>query len=135
MIKIAAQFGNSLDQDDFETTKKLLSQDCEYIIGSDILYGPTEICNSYEENMIEGRKKLDKLEWGESQIEKISDYEFYVHFTDYLTHKGIDYTHKCKQKLTINAHGKITQINHIDNPEEAKKLNEYYIKVGIKKPE
>ena len=135
MIKIATQFGNSLDQDDFETTKELLSQNCEYTIGSDILIGPTEICNSYEQNMIEGRKKLDKLEWGESQIEKISDNEYYVHFTDYLTHKGIDYTHRCKQKLTINSIGKITKINHIDNPEEAKRLNEYYIKVGIKKNE
>ena len=135
MIEIATQFGNSLDQDDFETTKKLLSQDCEYIIGSDILYGAREICNSYEENMIEGRNKLDKLEWGECQIEKVSDHEFYVHFTDYLTHKGIKHTHKCKQKLTINSKGKITQINHINNPKEVKKLNEYYAKVGIKKAE
>jgi len=135
MIKIAAQFGNSLDQDDFKRTKELLSKNCEYIIGSAILLGPTEICNSYEQNMIEGRKKLDKLEWGESRIEKITDCEFYVHFTDYLTHKGINYIHKCKQKLTINSLGKITQIHHVDDAEEAKRLDEYYIKVGIKKHE
>ena len=129
---IAQQFGNSLDQDNFAATQKLLSKDCKYHIGSEVLSGPIDICNSYEQNMIEGRKKLDQLVWGKSRIEPIGDSEFYVHFTDYLTHKGIAYTHRCKQKLIINLDGQISQIIHIDDLEEQKRLNDYYISVGIK---
>jgi hypothetical protein len=79
MKEIAIQFGQSLDNDDFNQTKKLLSQSCKYIIGDDTLVGPENICQSYEQNMIEGRKKLDVLEWGQSRIETIDNSEFYVH--------------------------------------------------------
>ena len=128
---IAQQFGNSLDQDDFEATQKLLSKDCKYHIGSKVLSGPIDICNSYEQNMIEGRKKLDQLVWGKSKIEPINEFEFFVHFTDHLTHKGITYTHRCKQKLLINHNGQISQIIHVGDPEEQERLNDYYSSVGI----
>lgn len=125
-------FGTSLDVDDFPTTAMLLSDDCTYDIGNEVLRGPDAICNSYEQNMIAGRKKLDKLEWGKSRIEPLNDNEYYVHFTDYLTHKGKDYTHRCKQKLTINNDSKITHIQHIHDEEEQLRLDDYYRSVGLK---
>jgi hypothetical protein len=130
MIEIAIKFGESLDKDEFYITMKLLSPDCHYKIGSEILTGPKDICYSYEQNAIQGRKKLDKLEWGQSKIETINNNEYFVHFTDYLTHKGITYTHKCKQRLIIKD-SKITFIEHIEDDDEKAKLNEYYRKVGI----
>jgi len=130
MITIAKKFGASLDNDEFEITKIILSDDCEYLIGNDVLKGPDAICDSYEQNMVEGRKKLDKLEWGQSEIEEIKDSEYYVHFTDYLTHQGVDYTHRCKQRLRIKDQ-KIVSIEHVDDPEEQERLNEYYKSVGI----
>lgn len=131
MKEIAIQFGQSLDADAFDVTMKLLSQDCKYVIGEDILIGPKDICQSYEQNMIEGRKKLDELEWGKSNIETINDAEYYVHFTDYLTHKGEKYTHRCKQKLHVNTDGLIDSIVHIHDQEEQDRLNAYYRKVGL----
>lgn len=129
--QIAIEFGRTLDRDQFELTKKLLSADCKYIIGEEVLIGPAEICDSYEKNMIEGRKKLDKLEWGESKVEVVDMNEFILHFTDFLTHKYQKHVHRCKQKLTFNNNGLICSIKHIDNPEETKKLNEYYKTVGL----
>lgn len=131
MKEIAVQFGQSLDKDEFDTTKKLLDANCKYFIGEDVLVGPVNICQSYEQNMIEGRKKLDVLEWGQSSIDVISNTEFYVNFTDYLTHKGQSYTHRCKQKLTINNKKQIVLIEHIHNQEEQDSLDEYYKKVGL----
>jgi len=130
--EVASAFGISLDRDDFSATKNLLDDKCQYFIGKEILQGPSAICKSYEDNMIEGRKKLDKLEWGQSQIEEINNNEFYVHFTDYLTHKNEKYTHKCKQKLTVGSNDKIVKIEHIANPTEQERLNEFYMKVGLK---
>jgi hypothetical protein len=132
MIAIAKVFGTSLDQDNFALTASVLDQDCIYKIGETTLVGPVNICNSYEENMIAGRKKLDELEWGKSKITRISENEFFVHFTDYLTHKNEKYTHRCKQKLTINSGGKINRIEHINDPEEQDRLDTYYRSVGLK---
>lgn len=131
MKEIARRFGISLDNDQFEETKELLSRDCKYIIGSEVLIGPEKICQSYEQNMIEGRKKLDKLEWGQSRIEPLSDSEFFVHFTDYLSHKGLNHTHRCKQKLSIDDNLKIYKIEHIDDVDEQAKLKEFYKKVRL----
>lgn len=114
-------------------TKELLSQECTYLIGDDILIGPDDICNSYEQNMIDGRKKLDVLEWGQSSIEQINASEYYVYFTDYLTHKGKHYIHKCKQKVTVNEKDQISCIEHIHDQEEQDRLDHYYREVGLKK--
>ncbi len=132
MKDIAAQFGMSLDKDDFATTKLLLGDDCRYVIGEEVLVGPDAICQSYEDNMIAGRKKLDKLEWGQSRIEELGGNKFYVHFTDHLGHKGVDYTHRCKQKLTIDTNGKIISIEHIYDQDEQDRLDAYYRSVGLK---
>ena len=130
-IDIAVLFGRSLDHDEFDRTRDLLSSDCKYVIGDEVLTGPDAICSSYEQNMIAGRKKLDQLEWGKSSIEKINDAKFFVHFTDYLTHQGKSYTHQCKQLLTINDQLKITSIEHIHDQNEQDRLNTFYRKVGL----
>ncbi|MBR9859322.1 hypothetical protein GYB22_00940 [bacterium] len=129
-LKIAETFGRTLDQDDFDGTAKLLAKDCIYIIGSKQLKGPMAICASYESNMIEGRKKLDDLQWGASTAEEIDANHYLVHFTDYLRHNRLPHTHKCSQQLTI-LENKITEIKHIPNPEEEKKLKTFYKKVGL----
>ncbi len=131
-IEIAQLFGNSLDKDDYSTARMLLDNNCKYVVGNKVLIGPENITNSYENNMIEGRKKLDQLEWGQSKIEEISPNEFYIHFTDFLTHKKKKYIHRCKQKITIGSSDKIVQIEHVDDQEEQKRLNQYYESVGLK---
>ncbi|MFK7785832.1 MAG: hypothetical protein AB8B56_11985 [Crocinitomicaceae bacterium] len=128
----AQTFGTSLDQDDFATTRSVLSEDCTYIIGEETLHGPIDIAKSYEDNMIAGRKKLDQLEWGECRIEELSPDEFYVHFTDYLTHQSKEYTHRCKQKVSVNDQNEIARIEHISDQEEQDRLDEFYRSVGLK---
>lgn len=132
MKETAIQFGKSLDKDQYEITKTLLSEDCTYNIGTEILKGPIAICNSYEQNMLEGKKKMDDLKWGESWIEELSQNTYYVHFTDYLTHKSQKHIHRCKQKLITNEEGLICSIVHIHNQEEQAKLDDFYLAVGIK---
>ncbi len=130
---IAKQFGDALDHDNFEVVSKLLSAQCEYYIGDRTLSGREEICQSYEQNMKEGRVKLDKLEWGKSKAESISESECFVHFTDYLTHKGISYIHRCTQKLTIDHKGQIIRIDHLEDKEEQRKLKNFYRSVDLMK--
>ncbi len=130
-IKTAQRFGEYLDADDFEKALKLLSDDCIYEIGEKVLNGPKMIIQSYEENMIEGRKKLDELIWGKSSVEQLDAAVFLVCFTDYLVHKGEKHTHRCKQLLQIIQECQIIEIKHIPNPVEEAKLRDYYLKVGL----
>ena len=81
--------------------------------------------------MLDGRRKFDGLEWGNSRIESISDSEYFVHFTDYLTHKGVKYVHKCKQRLTIGNDGKIESIEHVDDKDERERLSSFLKEVGL----
>lgn len=131
MKTTATNFGRSLDKDDFETVKTLLTADCEYFIGDTTLVGKDAIAGSYESNMTEGHNKMDKLEWGKSEIETISETEYYVHFTDYLTHKDETHIHRCKQKVSVNSDNKIFKIVHINNAEEQQNLKAFYKRVGI----
>lgn len=124
-------FGRSLDQDDFELTKSVIADDCRYDIGDKTLVGPQAIAKLYEDNMIDGRKKFDKLEWGQSEIEKINEDQYFVHFTDNLTHKGELYVYQCKQRLTINEESKIISIEHIADKEATARLKAFYRRVGL----
>lgn len=131
-LAVAAAFGSALDKDDFKAAALLLADDCLYYIGTEKLEGPEAICASYESNMLEGRVKFDKLEWGESRVEAIDDESCYVHFTDYLGHKGQEYTHRCKQRIQLNESGLIWQIEHIHDKAEHERLQNFYRSVGLK---
>jgi hypothetical protein len=128
---IAIQFGTFLDEDKFAEAQQLLHPNCEYLINGETLIGSQTIMDLYEKNSKEGHQKFDKLVWGKCRIETIDQDHYYVHFSDYLKHKGIEHTYRCKQKLTINDEQKITQILHCEIPEERKKLDAFYKQVGL----
>lgn len=130
-IQIAEEFGKALDQDNFEQLRKLLAPQCTYCIGDIKLIGPEAIASSYEQNMLEGRETLDELAWGESGIEEVDDYEFILHFTDHLKHRGHSFIHRCQQRVVVGEDKTIIEINHVENVAEADKLNEFYKKVGL----
>lgn len=131
MEHIAKIFGSSLDKDDFEATRKILDPHCRYLYGDKILTGPDEIVASYKQNMIEGRKKLDELRWGENQVESINECSFLIHFTDYLKHKDQEFTYHCSQRIVINKSGLISEIIQIENEEESLQLERFYQSVGL----
>ena len=130
-IQIAEDFGRALDHDDFDTLKELLDPECVYRIGSQELIGPEAIANSYEQNMIEGRKTLDELLWGESGVEEVGAREFIVHFTDHLKHKGQSFIHRCQQRVVVGGNKLIVNISHVANESEEVRLKEFMNRVGL----
>lgn len=127
----AREFGLALDHDDFETAQNLLAENCEYDIGEKMLRGAAAIANSYEANMIEGRKKLDELVWGKCRVEWVGELKVLLFFTDYLKHRGKSHTFKCSQLLTFNSEGKIIRIDHRDIEGEPEQLRAFYLSVGL----
>jgi hypothetical protein len=127
----ALAFALSLDEDDFSKAEEFLSEDCVYLSGNKKLVGPQAICGLYEQNMLHGREKFDNLEWGTSEIEQISNSEFYIHFTDHIFHKGFAHTYKCKQKVRFDAGGNINLIVHMPDEGEERRLKEFCKDVGL----
>lgn len=125
-------FGRALDQDDFKAAEALLHPNCTYDIGKEVLEGAQAICNSYEQNMIEGRKKLDELEWGQCRVEAAGTDEVDLFFTDYLGHAGLKHTFRCKQRLRFDEAHRIVHITHMNLDGEPEKLDEFYRKVGLR---
>ena len=130
-LSVAQSFGIFLDQDEFAKMKELLAPDCTYFIHDEILEGKDTIAGLYQSNMEAGKKKFDELVWGESRVEALNENEFEVYFSDFLKHKGLSHNYNCKQKLTINNAGLITEIRHIELPGEREQLKAYYEKVGL----
>ena len=75
---------------------------------------------------------MDELVWGKSRIEQVDDQNYNVHFTDYLKHKRVAYTHRCAQRVTVDSESKISVIRHIDDQDEQERLDTYYRSVGLK---
>ena len=131
-VQVAEGFGKALDQDDFSSVKGLIAPDCTYTIGDTSLVGPDDIADSYEQNMLKGRKQLDELVWGDTYVEAISTNEFMIFFTDYIKHKGHSFVHRCKQKVTIGESFRISKIEHVDDENESQRLKDFFEKVGVK---
>jgi len=127
----ATLFGKYLDEDNFEAVKKLLETNCEYFIHDKKIISKETIVNSYSKNQKEGKAKFDKMIWGKSYIEKITDHQFEVFFSDHLTHKGITHNYKCKQKLFINSNFLIEKIIHQELLGQREKLEAFYKKVEL----
>lgn len=130
---VAKQFGEYLDEDNFEQFKLLLSVDCNYEIGGQVLNTPETIAGLYEQNLKEGKEKFDELIWGKSRVEQVSENQFDIFFSDFLKHKGVTHNYKCKQRILINADGLVEEIIHLELPGEKEALQRYYEQVGLSK--
>lgn len=130
-LEIAQRFGRCLDADDFGAVAELLASDCGYDTGKQTLSGRDQIVAMYEENMREGRAKLDELVWGESRVEVRGERCFDVVFTDSLKHRGLSHTYRCVQRLRFGDDGWIVSIEHVELAGEREGLLAFYEKVGL----
>ncbi len=131
-IDVAQGFGKALDHDDFASVKGLIRPDCVYTVGESTHTGPDAIAASYEQNMTEGRARLDEVVCGQSVVEAVGENEFLIHFTDHIKHKGKSFIHRCKQKITIGDDLRIVRIEFINDDNEAKRLQDFYEQVGVR---
>ena len=128
---VAEKFGKFLDQDDFENFKSILTENCIYEIGDQVLITKDSIAGLYEKNMKEGKAKFDELLWGKSKIKKINENQFDVYFSDFLKHKGIEHNYKCKQRITVSHNNLVEKITHMELPGESESLKKFYNQVGL----
>lgn len=124
--QIAQQFAHALDANEFTLAGSLLSQDCTYSINDKELIGVKSIIDSYKEADAWCNRTLDAYKY-----ESCVDENGVITFYDHLEHDGVQHTHCCKQKITLNSSGLIEKIEHIELPNEQKNIEIFFERVGI----
>lgn len=130
MKKTAESFAAALDADDFETAFSLLDENCIYKIEDQRLSGRSEIIDSYRESSDWGKENLDDLAYS-SEVESLSHDEFMIRFFDRIRFREKYHTYWCRQKLLFNLVGKICFIEHLEDSQQRKLLDDFFRENGL----
>jgi len=131
ILEVAKKFGVALDNDSFETALSCLDAQCIYDTGESTFSGAQAICDMYEQNMLEGRKKFDRLEWGNCEVKQTADREVSVYFSDFLEHQGIAHNYQCIQHLHFDEAEFVVRIEHREIGDNRERLTAFKKQVGL----
>jgi len=123
-IEIVKQFAESLDAEDYQTSRALLSEQCEYTCREKLYCGPVAIIETYREAGNTASCEFETIEY-ESSVSSVTDHAALIHFKDHLSHQGQRLTFECHQLVEIDEEGMITRIEHRDLPGQREALNEF----------
>lgn len=122
-LVIGESFARSLDRDDYEAIRPLLSENCCYTVKGETLEGPDQIIASYRKNGEAARLRIEKIVY-ESEVKASSAGGVEITFIDKLSHAGKQHTYRCRQALAIED-GLIIGIRHQEIPGEQEELEDF----------
>ncbi len=122
-MKIATQFAQALDREDYPTATALLSDSCIYHIRGKAHQGPEAIISSYQSNGDQATQNFDSITYG-SSVRPSDDNRIIIEFWDQITHQGRTHRHMCEQWVRVED-GLITEIEHKDLPGEVEAIGQF----------
>lgn len=132
-VPLVRRFAISLDQEDYDETRRCLDPDCVYVIRDATHRGPEAIVASYQGNGDWASENIDRIEY-ESQVEADGTEAALIIFYDHLTHGGRKLSHRCHQWCHVGPRG-IDRIEHRDLPGEKEALDAFKRETGLIPPE
>jgi hypothetical protein len=132
VLATARRFAEALDREDYGEAAALLAPDARYRIGDRVLAGPEAIVASYRENGEWALAALDGVSY-ESRVEAAGPGRAAITFVDHLEHAMRRHTHTCRQVVTVNPDGRITEIEHQDLPGERERLDAFFLETGVRR--
>lgn len=127
----ARALAQALDVEDYQSAATLLSQDCRYNTGLEVLRGPEAIIHSYREAGEWGRANLDQVGY-RSEVRTGSDGRFVVTYFDDIRHASREHTYSCEQLIRLDNSGKVVEIEHRELLGEREALNQFFKAVNVK---
>ena len=122
--KVAERLAAALDAEDYEAVGRLLSAECVYHSPESPLVGPAAIIASYRGHGASGRDRFEKIEYA-SQVGEKSPTEATITFFDRVKQNGRWHEFRCRQHVSIDADGNVTEIRHEEIPSERERLREF----------
>jgi GNAT superfamily N-acetyltransferase len=126
----AKRFAKALDDDDFESAKAYLAQNCRYSIGEKELNGPEEIIQSFREGSDKAKRIFDQVDYG-SEILRIDGNSVTTQFTDLIQIKGQTLVYSSRQHSEFGEDGLIVRIVHEEIPGELEALEAVLKRLGL----
>ena len=130
VLRIAKQFAQSLDNEDYLAAQQLLGPQCSYDMRGSVLTEPSSIIESYKASGEWAARELDSIEY-ESTVERIVNGEAVIAFIDRVQHQGKELVHRCQQIIRLDDTGLIVHIQHEDLPGELAALQTFLRRVGV----
>lgn len=129
-LDIARRFAQALDREDYVVAASCLAPDCVYAIHGRVLCGSEAIVASYREAGEWGAGQLDHVRF-ESSVRAGETGGAVVTFVDHLERRSQRHTHRCEQRLELDAAGLVRRIEHVDLPGEPEALEGFFARAGI----
>ncbi len=122
--KVVERLAAALDAEDYEAVGRLLSAKCVYHSPEGLLIGPAAIIASYRGHGASGRDRFEEIEYT-SQVDGKSPTEAIVTFFDRVKRNGRWHEFRCRQHVSTDAAGCVTEIRHEEIPGERERLREF----------
>ena len=132
VLRIAKQFAQSLDNEDYLAAQQLLGPQCSYDMRGSVLTEPSSIIESYKESAEWAARELDSIEY-ENTVERSANGEAAITFVDRIQHQGKELVHRCQQIIRLDNTGLIVHIQHKDLPGELEALQTFLCQVGVRR--
>ena len=126
----AERFAKALDEDDFESAKAYLAQNCQYLVGKKDLHGPEAIIQSFREGSDKAKRVFDQVDYG-SEILGIDGNRVTTQFTDLIQIKGQTLVYSSRQHSEFGEDGLIVRIVHEEIPGELEALEAVLKRLGV----
>jgi hypothetical protein len=130
LLDSARRFAQALDREDYVVAASCLAPDCVYAIHGRVLCGSEAIVASYREAGEWGAGQLDHVRF-ESSVRAGETGGAIVTFVDHLERRSQRHTHRCEQRLELDAEGLVRRIEHVDLPGEREALEGFFTRAGI----
>jgi hypothetical protein len=132
----AKAFAESLDRNDFEAVAAMLAPACRYdlttasLTAEGTLVGADAILASYRSHDARAQRLFDRVDYS-SVVEAVHGNTAVIRFTDVLQKAGATHRYSCRQRVTIDEHGRIDTIVHEDIAEETTAVQAFMKRVGV----
>jgi len=126
----AKRYAKALDEDDFESARVYLAQNCQYSVGGKEVNGPEAIIQSFREGSDKAKRIFDQVDYG-SEILRVDGNSVTIQFTDLIQIKGQSLVYSSKQHLKFGEDGLIIRIEHEEIPGELETLQTLLKRLGV----
>ena len=123
-VEIARKLARALDQEDYESARSWMEDDCVYEIRGETIVGADKIIASYRENAEAGRDRFDSVCF-ESSVSSIGDGRVRIDYTDIVTRSGDTLIHRCAQLVEFGESDQACRIVHEDLEGEREALEAF----------
>lgn len=130
---VAQRFAAALDANDWDAALGLLAPRCRYDCRGTTSEGGDAIVASYREIGEWVAATFADVRYA-SEVVSADPPHVLLEFRDHMRHGDHVLDFRCRQRLTVDADGKIVAIAHIDLPGERDKADRFNAACGVKRP-